>query len=245
MVQKKGHHLVALFLFPGKLGYVQYRWINPSKETLMKTIRFILLFSSICTLVACGGGGGGSSSGTTQNPTNLNPVEPPELVFEYASEPLHPRAFNLAASTTGEENQFYPGDTISLIWDVDIYYTDNSTIGFGEQYLYDAEVYLSADDEIQGEVDLKLFSIECSIPSTSAHACGDAASFQCVYAEDNENTISCTSIPLGKPKGFADLAVDTTVFLDVIPKVANVIFRACLKDEPDMCTEAIYPIQLN
>lgn len=210
----------------------------------MKFTKLILLVSTSAILSACGGGGG-SSSGGAQSTGNSTAVEAADLVFEFAEDPLHPRAFNLASSTKQDENQFYPGDTISLIWDVDIYYTDNSTIGFDEQYLYDADVYLSADDVFQGAEDLKLFSIECSLPSTSQHACGDTASFQCVYAENNQNTISCTSIPLGKEQGFTDLTVDTTEFLDAIPKTANVIFQACLRDDPDLCTEAIFPIQLN
>ncbi|MCG8611989.1 MAG: hypothetical protein MI864_15800 [Pseudomonadales bacterium] len=211
----------------------------------MKFTKLILLVSTSVFLSACGGGGGDSSSGEQQSTGNPDLPETRKLVFKFAENPLHPRAFNLAASTRQEENEFYPGDTISLIWDVDIYYTDNSTIGFGEQYLYDAEVYLSADDAFQETEDLKLFSIECSLPFTSQHACGDAASFQCVYAEDNQNIISCSSIPLGKEQGFSGLAVDTTEFLDVVLKPANVIFQACLRDEPDLCTEAIYPIQLN
>lgn len=206
----------------------------------MKSSRYLLLVSLAVFLSACGGGGGGNSSGTSQ-PSNLNPAE---LVFEFAPDPMHPKAFNLAASSREEENQFYPGDTLSLIWNVDIYYTDNSTIGAGEQYLYDAGVYLSSDDVLQDD-DLKLFTIECSLPSTTQHACSDTASFQCVYAKDNQNTVSCMSIPLDKQEGFKDLTVDTTMFLDAIPKAANVIFQACLRDDPEECTEAIYPIQLN
>ncbi|MDV7402148.1 hypothetical protein RZS08_62575, partial [Arthrospira platensis SPKY1] len=93
-------------------------------EKLMNTSRILLLVSFASLLSACGGGGGGSSSNGSQTPSNLNPSEPPELVFEFAPEPTHPKAFNLAASTGEEENHFSPGDTVSLIWNVDIYYTD-------------------------------------------------------------------------------------------------------------------------
>ena len=210
----------------------------------MNTSRILLLVSFASLLSACGGGGGGSSSNGLQTPSNLNPSEPPELVFEFAPEPMHPKAFNLAASSGEEENHFSPGDTVSLIWNLDIYYTDNTTIGAGEQYLYDAKVYLSTDDQVQEE-DLKLFTIECSLPGTTQHACADTATYQCIYAQDNQSTLSCTSIPLNKLHGFTDLSVDTSSWLDVIPKAANVIFQACLRDEPETCTEAVYPIQLN
>lgn len=45
--------------------------------------------------------------------------------------------------------------------------------------------------------------------------------------------------------GEAHENIDTSSWLDVIPKAANVIFQACLRDEPETCTEAVYPIQLN
>lgn len=53
-------------------------------------------------------------------------------------------------------------------------------------------------------------------------------------------------IPLDKTKHVeAHENIDTSSWLDVIPKAANVIFQACLRDEPETCTEAVYPIQLN
>lgn len=209
----------------------------------MKTSKFLLLVSLASLLSACGGGGG-SSTGGAQAPSNLNPIVPPDLVFEFAPEPMHPKVFNLAVSSGEEDNHFSPGDTVSLIWNVDIYYTNNTTIGAGERYLYDANVYLSTDAQVQDE-DLKLFSIECSFPGTAQHACADSASIQCVYAPNNQNTLSCTSIPLNKLHGFKDLSVDSSSWLDLIPKTANVIFQACLREEPKECAEAFYPIQLN
>lgn len=212
----------------------------------MNTSRLALtLATSISLLSGCGGGGGSSSGGTTQ-PTNpgTNPDDSKQLVFEYAAQPLHPRAFNLSASSGEPENHFSPGDTLSLIWDIDMYYSDSTTLDEGERHLYDANVYLSTDDQIQDE-DLKLFNIECSVPATSQHSCSDVASFQCVYAMDNNNTMSCTSIPLSRPLGITDEVVDTSTWLATIPREANVIFQACLKDDPDKCVSATYPIQLN
>src|SRR5690606_39132989 len=126
-----------------------------------------------------------------------------------------------------------------------LFYSNNSTIRIGEQFLYDADIYLSVDETLQASKDLKLFSIECSFPSTVKHACGESASFQCVYAKDNQSTISCTSIPLNREKGIVDFTVDTGMFLDAIPKPVNVLFRACLRDQPEKCAESSYPMQLN
>lgn len=200
--------------------------------------RVLFLVSAASVLAACGGGGGGSSD--SQAPRESEP----ELVFEYAPAPLHPKAFNMAASTGEPEHHFAPGETLSLITNVDIYYSDNSAIAPGEQFLYDTSIYLSTDDQIQ-ETDLRLFTIECSMPGTSVHACGETSHFRCVYAHDNANTMRCTSIPLSRTYGFTDLSVDTSAWLDTVPKAANVIFHACLRDQPDLCTDVAYPIQLN
>lgn len=210
----------------------------------MKILKILLMVSVMSLLSACGGSG--SSQDTVQIGTDEgNTGTDRKMIFEYASSPLHPRAFNLGAITAGQENEFKPGDTISLVWNMGIYYSDNTTIGADVIYLYDSEVYISSDDILQTDVDLNLFSVECSLPMMSEHACGEFASFQCVYAEDNLNNISCSSIPLNRELGITDHTVDTTPFIDAIPKIANLIFRSCLRAIPEQCVEAVYPIQLN
>jgi hypothetical protein len=201
-----------------------------------------LLFAGLLIgLTACGGGGGGGAPAPTpETPSDTSP----DIVFKFAAEPLHPRAFNMGIPLGDEENHFYPGDTISLVWDARITYDDNSSISYGEQHIYDAEVFLSNDTELNPDEDIPLFVTECAFPNDSQHSCGYSAHFRCVYAKDNQNNVSCTSLPLNRPLGFADYMVDISSFLDVIPKTATIIFHACLQDEPDTCTEASYPIML-
>lgn len=93
------------------------------------------------------------------------------VIFKFADTPLHPRVFNMGIPLGEEENHFYPGDTISLIWDARITFDDNSSIRYGEQYLYDASVFLSYDD-VLGDEDVFLFSTECGFPFDSQHSCG-------------------------------------------------------------------------
>lgn len=211
----------------------------------MKTSRSLILVGASLLLTACGGGGGGGGSTAVQSETDINGGSGDELVFNFAPEPLQPRAFNLAAPTLEEQAQFQPGDTISLIWDADIEYANGKSIGSNESYRYDALVFLSADEETQLDEDLELFSVECSFPTQSEHACGNNAHFRCAYAEDNQASISCTSLPLNKPQGFSDQVVDTTPFIDFLPKPAHVIFEACLQEQPEKCARAVYAIQLN
>ena len=204
----------------------------------MKILTICILVSAFF-LSSCGGGGVGSTTGG-----NDGGADNPELIFEFAAPPLHARVFNLASFSADTENHFNPGETISLIWDKDLYFSDEPFLGLLDQYLYDSSVYLSNDTVLSEATDLKLFTVECSFPMTLEHACGETAHFQCLYAKDNANTISCTSIPLGRTKGFIDIIVDTAPFLDVVPKDAQVIIKSCLREDPSNCTEANYPLKL-
>jgi len=203
-------------------------------------IATICILVSAFFLTSCGGGGADSTTGGNDG-DGVNP----ELIFEFAAPPLHARVFNLASFSSDTENHFNPGETISLIWNKDLYFSgDNPFLGLLDQYLYDSSVYLSNDTALDEGTDLKLFTVECSYPMTLDHACGETAHFQCLYAKDNANTISCTSIPLGRINGFMDIIVDTTTFLGVIPKDAHVIIKSCLREDPSNCAEANYPLKL-
>ena len=198
----------------------------------MNTQQYLALVSLSSLLTACGGGG--SSSGAAQ--TTENTVkEPAKLVFEFAKAPLEPIAFNLSADRGEPDNHFDPGDTLNITWNVTLYKSDNSGLE-NKQYLYDAKVYLSRDFELQPEEDLEIIASECSMGVDYQHSCVFSGSFKCVYAPDNQNQMSCTSIPLGMPYGLKDYIVDMSAFLDTIPKSAVVIFKACLQGEPDVIT---------
>jgi hypothetical protein len=214
----------------------------------MNTLR-ILSVILVTALVACGGGGGGGG-GNNVDPANdysgedgSQSPEDPELVFQFSNAPLTPKVFNLSPLSSAD-NHFNPGDTVNMFWNVDIYYSDNSSISSTEHYTYDGTVFLSEDTNIHDD-DLTLFSIECALPGSPDDACSNNASFQCTYAANNENTMACTSIPLNKTNGFSDLSIDTSEWLDTVPKSGFVIFQACLHDESADCVEFSYPIQLN
>ncbi|MBL4901013.1 MAG: hypothetical protein JKX76_15505 [Colwellia sp.] len=213
----------------------------------MDNFKSVALASVVSLVSACGGGGGSSSGGPSSAGLGAGGSDSgsTELILEYASEPLQPRLFNLGTANSDFENHFSPGETLNITWNMELYYSDNSSIGLGEQHLYDASVYLSFDDNLQEALDLKLFDIECSIPGTSTHSCSNFGSFQCVYALDNANTISCLSIPLDKEVAITEPTVDTTDFLDSIPKSVSMILKACLREAPSTCTEETLPVQFN
>ena len=198
----------------------------------MKFIAKTVLYVSLSTLVACGGGS--DSSVGTQNEDVSPGSEEPELVLAFDAEPLEPNVFNIAATEESLERDFNPGEQIRTSWFMTLGYSDGSELAEGEAHLYDASVYLS-DDEVIDELDLKLLSIECSFPETSEHACGRFASFITTYSPNNENIFSTTSIPLSKSLGITDHQVDSTLFLDTIPKEANLIISVCLREETEKC----------
>lgn len=202
---------------------------------------FLILICSVLT--ACGGGSGSSS--TSGSAVSAPENEGKELVFEFANAPLEPSVSNILAGTGDPENHFAPNETIAIFWKLDIYYDETSAPEFGETFPYTAAVYQSEDGIYQEEEDLELFSISCMWPSDPDYACGIWASFQCDYAPGNQNVISCTSIPLDTPNGITDHTIDTSVFLDVIPKTAEVLYVACMDEEPYKCATFKAPLQLN
>ena len=208
----------------------------------MKTKQSLCLILACSTLVACGGGGSSSSSGPSAPAPD---VEERELVFEFSEAPLEPTVFNIAAGTGDPEDHFSPNDTISITWKMEVYYDDQSVPEFNESFPYTASVYLSEDGVFQQEDDLELFSISCMWPSDSDYACGQFASFDCDYAPGNQNVISCSSIPVGRTNGINDLTVDTSAFLNVIPKSADMLYVACLDEQPNKCTTFTVSLQLN
>lgn len=195
-------------------------------------VRSVLSVSIAAALTACGGGSGGSDD--SQNVKSESEVEEPELVLAFDTEPLSPDVFNIGVPQESLEQTFNPGDQIRISWFMNLDYSDGTPLAEGETHLYDSTVYLSSDDAID-ETDLELFTLECSMPVSENHACGKFASFITVYSPDNESIFSTSSIPPGTQIGLSDFEVDSTAWLDVIPKEANVIISACLREEPEKC----------
>lgn len=206
---------------------------------MIKTIRYAFVASAISMHIACGGSGG--SDGQVQSDEE---TVQPQLVLAFDVSPLDPDVFNIAATTESLEQDFNPGEQLRTSWFMTLRYDDGSPLAVGESHLYDASVFLSSDATIDAE-DMELFSLECSLPSeTAEHACGRFASFITEYSPGNQNIFSTTSIPLDRPLGLKDYEVDSTAFLDVIPKEANVIIEACLRDEPEVCDQFIIGVTL-
>lgn len=198
----------------------------------MKYFLKSFLFLTIFVIAACSD----SSDSTLESLSQTSDQESvePQLVLTFELDPLEPKVFNIAVSDESQEQDFNPGEQIRTTWVMSLKYSDNTNLKEGESHLYDAKVYLSSDNEID-ELDLELFSIECSFPETEEYACGRFASFITDYAPDNQNIFSTDSIPLEKSLGLTDYQVDSTAFLDTIPKETNLIISACLKDQPDNC----------
>jgi hypothetical protein len=210
----------------------------------MKINAAIAIISLVSILYGCGGGSGKKSTLDTNISTSSAALAR-ELMFEFAASPLQPKSFNLKSTDPAQNNWFYPGDRISLVWDVDIFYSDGSIFTANEKYTYDADVYLSMDEQIEIDKDLKLFSIQCAVPGNSSYSCTDLASFQCIYAVDNLNNFSCTSIPLDKPLGIKDSVVDASAYLTKIPVKTNLLIKNCLREASKKCITKALPIELN
>jgi len=108
----------------------------------MPHLKFALIGLTTSLLLGCGGGGGDGAA-IEKSSSSGNTDANKELVFEFSGSPLEPSVFNLAAFSEDQENQFSPGDIISLTWNTDVYYDDLSVPGFDETFPYTASVYLS------------------------------------------------------------------------------------------------------
>lgn len=210
----------------------------------MPHLKFALIGLTTSLLLGCGGGGGGGA-GIEKSSSSGNTDANKELVFEFSDSPREPSVFNLAAFSEDQENQFSPGDIISLTWNTDVYYDDLSVPGFDETFPYTASVYLSEDGAFQVEDDVELFSVQCVFPSSEQTACGQFASFRCDYAPDNRHELVCSSLPAGRERGLESHVVDITEFLNVIPKTAELLIVACLDNEPEKCDSHQLSLQLN
>jgi hypothetical protein len=231
-----------------------------TRRNSMKYSKHLLLVSLTAVLAACvGGGGSGGTSGSVDVQEQNN--NEPELKIDFSSTKTEPKVFNPRAFGSAEKNHFDPEDVIQMQYNISIYYTTNSEVDDADEgqqllnelleadtadgpILFDTTVYLSSDRSVDGD-SLKLFSTECGYPVSQQHACGEDSSFYCTYAEDNQNTLNCLSTPTDREKSFENLIIDTTPFLTTIPKTANVIYQACLREEPEKCVESVLPIQLN
>ena len=196
----------------------------------MPHLKFALIGLTTSLLLGCGGGGGDGAA--IEKPSSSGNTDAnKELVFEFSGSPLEPSVFNLAAFSEDQENQFSPGDIISLTWNTDVYYDDLSVPGFDETFPYTASVYLSEDGAFQVEDDVELFSVQCVFPSSEQAACGQFASFRCDYA--------------GRERGLESHVVNITEFLNVIPKTVELLIVACLDNEPEKCDSHQLSLQLN
>lgn len=196
----------------------------------MKTLFFILV--STFFLISCGGGSQTPNTGGNNNP---------ELIFEFDAPPLHAKIFNISAPS-GTDNHFHPGDNITIFWHKKLYFSDGSSRGLLDQYLYDSSVYLSNNANLEETTDLKLFTAVCSIPSSTTYECSEWGNFTCLYAENNQNTISCQTT--AHNTGVTVTTVDTSTFIDMLPKDVHIIIKSCLREDPSNCTEANSPLKL-
>lgn len=175
--------------------------------------------------------------------TDLKNNDDQDLVLEFWSAPLAPNAFNISAAQKSLEQDFNPGDKIRTFWFLSIRYANGVEVKSDEQYLYDAQLYLSENSVIDGK-DFQLFSIECSFNGREDHACGKSASFITSYKPDNKNIFRTMSVPLDRPLGIKDFEVDIPVFLGEMPKDVNLIGVACLREKPATCDHFIIEISL-
>lgn len=211
-----------------------------------------LIYLASVILCSCGGGGD-SSSGNDEKIIPLddgNSSIPPStsssvnLEFGDAITGTKYRVENFTAriddnnnsNITVTENDAVKGSQIDVIWFTKA--SDNS----GENlttYQYTADVYLSNDSTLDSS-DQKLFSLSCDAPvsTNDPNPCSSQGYVRCVYANNSDPVLSCSTIPPQASEGFQDKVIDISAYFSLgNPTSVSFITQVCLPNEPASCSE--------
>lgn len=196
---------------------------------MKNSIKVLPILITTSLLVACGGGGAGAnetSSGQLERNESTDLGQEDNLLLKFLGAPLEPSTANIRSGVP--ENEFDVSHTLSIWWTAYVY--DKEGNPASGSFIYDSNVYLSANNILDTNEDELLFSMQCKTPSSASqeYGCSQYASFQCVY--NNDNTFNCLSLPLDHPEGFKDHFVDLTNFFDIIPKSAHIFYKICLTE---------------
>lgn len=160
-----------------------------------------LVFSAVL-LSACGGGSSSLPGNNISTSGNNSPATDSTMINDYAvtgSDVVN-------ASGNIPINSGVSGGVFKVTWDVD------------SSDPYHAELYLSSDDTLDRNSDVKIFEQNCGSVSL-IYNCGQKADFDCRFT--SQNKISCGTVTNQNRER------DLTAFLDTIPKSAHLMLYAC------------------
>ncbi len=208
------------------------------------TIAMLLTLS----IGACGGGSGeGDSSGETPTNEDLgSSTEDGSGIELFIGDSLgtgatyrvenvtHSFDNKQGFSMTVTEADAVPGSQIDIIWWTNAKDSNGNNV---DTYQYDAEVYISNDAELDS-ADQMIFSLDCDAPmSTSdSNPCAAQGYVRCEYAESNNPTLTCLTLPPRASEGFTDLIVDISSYFSIgNPTLVSFISKLCLPNQPSSC----------
>jgi len=130
-----------------------------------------------------------------------------------------------------------PGSQIDIIWWTNAKDSEDQVV---MSYQYNAEVFLS-NDEVLDPADQSLFSLGCDAPMSTndPNPCSGQGYVRCEYADSNNPTLTCLTIPPMSSDGFSDLVIDISSYFSIgNPTLVNFITKLCLPgQETDCITE--------
>lgn len=219
--------------------------------------------SAICLsflVAACGGGSGGSPTTQPDGPDGISSGPEPDS-DQGSGFQLFLGDFLGTGATYRVENSSHtfddaqrsdlevtesiavPGSQIDIIW------WTNAEDFEGEEllsYQYDAAVYLSMDNALDA-ADKELFTLTCDAPMSTndSNPCAAQGYVRCEYAESNEPTLTCLTVPPQASEGFADLIVDISSYFSIgNPTPVNFITKLCKPSQTTGCIVVSSPMVL-
>lgn len=216
------------------------------------------LIAFTLVLSACGGGGNSSSNnhntpnGSIDDPTNAN-VNTSEITL-FFGDPIHGATYRVENFThsfddkrtpemTVTEKDAVAGSEIDIIWWTHAKNASDQTL---DTYQYEAEVYLSNDEQLDS-LDQKLFSLSCDAPilTNDQNPCGSQGYVRCVYADSHNPTLTCLTVPPNASDGFSDRVIDISSYFSLgNPTPVNFITKLCLSNEITDCITKVADMTL-
>lgn len=202
----------------------------------------IFLVTIISTLISACSGGDSPIANDSNNDIPINPTETQLFIGDKYGAGATYRVENFTqafddvqvTSMAVTETDAVPGSQIDIIWWTHAKDTDDNSIS---SYQYNAEVFISSDGLIDS-ADQKLFSLSCDAPVTTndTNPCGDQGYVRCTYAESNNATLTCLTIPPVASDGFSDLVIDIPSYFSIgNPTQVSFITRLCLVPQMGDC----------
>ena len=102
-----------------------------------------------------------------------------------------------------------------------------------EERRYTAKIYLS-DNTTVDDNDLQIAELLCEA-GNNGFACNSAENIKCSYLTNGNNVITCNSVNYQGEQALINNVTSIGEYIDVLPKLTNIVVRSCLDLEPSKC----------